>query len=58
MRQCLILVAAMIVAESATSFNGMVILQNSSLLTVIRLHKVSWPGFQLVSKAKLKIGSS
>ena len=37
-----ILGAALVVAESATSIMGMVILQNSNVLKVIRLHQVSW----------------
>ena len=32
------------VAESATSVKDMVILQNSKMLKVIRLRKISWPG--------------
>ena len=58
MMQCLIRVAAMVVAESATSVKDMVILQNSNILKVIRLCQVSWPEFKLDPMAKLRLGSS
>ena len=37
------MVAAMVLAESTTSVKGMLILQNSNVLWVIRLNQVSWP---------------
>ena len=58
MMQCLTRVAAMVVAESATSVKDMVILQNSKILKVIRFRQVSWPELKLDPAAKLRLGSS
>ena len=48
----------MVVAELTIIVKGMVNIQNTNLLNVIRLHQVSWPGLYLVSTAKLRFGSS